>query len=92
MDQVTASVETIHEGPLCVLTTRYLSECGCEWVVDMWGNVRRVKICPRDTNDIRWENQLKFDFDRPAGEFSAWWAAQRATEQKRGQTEKTVTD
>ena len=58
MDQVTASVETIHEGQLCVLTTRYLSECGCEWVVDMWGNVRRVKICPRDTNDIRWENQL----------------------------------
>ena len=60
MDQVTASVETIHEGTLCVLTTRYLSECGCEWVVDMWGNVRRVKICPRDTNDIRWENQLNF--------------------------------
>ena len=58
MDQVTASVEMIHEGNLCVLTTRYLSECGCEWVVDMWGNVRRVKICPRDTNDIRWENQL----------------------------------
>ena len=62
MDQVTASVEMIHEGNLCVLTTRYLSECGCEWVVDMWGNVRRVKICPRDTNDIRWEDQLDFNF------------------------------
>ena len=59
MDQVTASVEMIHEGQFRVLTTRYLSECGCEWVVDMWGNVRRVKICPRDTNDIRWENQLE---------------------------------
>ena len=58
MDQVTASVETIHERNLCVLTTHYFSDCGCEWVVDMWGNVRRVKICPRDTNDIRWEDQL----------------------------------
>ena len=58
MDQVTASVEMIHEGQFRVLTTRYLSECGCEWVVDMWGNVRRVKVCPRDTNDIRWEDQL----------------------------------
>jgi len=62
MDQVTAVVETLHEGPLCVLTTRYLSECGCEWTVDMWGNVRRVKICPRDTNDIRQLDQLTFEF------------------------------
>jgi len=58
MDQVTASIETLHEGPLCVLTTRYLSECGCEWVVDMWGNVRRVQICPRDTDDVRQWDQL----------------------------------
>jgi len=41
-----------------LLTTRYLSECGCEWVVDMWGNVRRVRICPRDTDDIRYLDQL----------------------------------
>ena len=59
MDQVTASVEMIHEGQVCVLTTRYLSECGCEWVVDMWGNVRRVKICPRDTDDIRMFDQFE---------------------------------
>jgi len=58
MDQITASLETVHEGNLRVLTTRYLSECGCEWVVDMWGNVRRVVVCERDTNDIRWEDQL----------------------------------
>ena len=58
MDQITAVVETIHYADQRVHTTRYLSECGCEWVVDMWGNVRRVKICPRDTGDIRWENQL----------------------------------
>ena len=59
MDRVSAVVTTMHEGQFRVLTTCYLSECGCEWVVDMWGNVRRVKICPRDTNDIRWENQLE---------------------------------
>jgi len=46
-----------------VLTTRYLSECGCEWVVDMWGNVRRVVVCERDTNDIRELDQLKLDFE-----------------------------
>ena len=63
MDQVTASVEMIYEGPLCLLTTRYLSECGCEWVVDMWGNVRRVRICPRDRDDIRYLDQLAFHFD-----------------------------
>lgn len=50
MDQVTAVVETVYEGNLRLLTTRYLSECGCEWVVDMWGNVRRVMICVRDTD------------------------------------------
>ena len=65
MDQVTASIETIHEGQFHVLTTRYLSECGCVWVVDMWGNVRRVKICPRDTNEIPWEDQLAFQWDGP---------------------------
>jgi len=62
MDQVTASIETLHEQGLKFLTTRYLSECGCEWVVDMWGNVRRVKICPRDTNDIRLLDQLSLEF------------------------------
>ena len=61
MDQVTAVVETIHEGTLRVLTTRYLSECGCEWVVDMWGNVRRVVICARDADHGYpiWEDQLR---------------------------------
>ncbi len=61
MDQVTAVVETVHEGNLRLVWTRYLSECGCEWTVDMWGNVHRVKICPRDTNDIRELDQLKLE-------------------------------
>jgi len=64
MDQVTAVVEMVHEGNLKVLTTRYLSECGCAWVVDMWGNVRRVVVCPRDTNDIRRLDQMTFEFER----------------------------
>lgn len=61
MNRVTAVVETIHEGTLRVLTTRYLSECGCEWVVDMWGNVRRVMICRRDTTNFM-PSQLAFSF------------------------------
>jgi len=68
MDQVTAVVETIHEGNLRVLTTRYLSECGCEWVVDMWGNVRRVVICRRDRDDIRELNQLQLELTAPVHE------------------------
>jgi len=47
MNQITASVETVHYGHERMVTTRYLSECGCEWVVDMWGNVRTVEICHR---------------------------------------------
>jgi len=65
MDQVTAVVETECYGKERLLTTKYSSECGCVWTVDMWGNVRRVKICPRDTNDIRWEDQLSLEFPNP---------------------------
>lgn len=67
MDQVTAVVEMVYEKGLRLLTTKYLSECGCEWVVDMWGNVRRVRICPRDS-DCAISDQMSFEFDR-----SKWW-------------------
>lgn len=67
MDQVTAVVEMVYEDELRVLTTRYLSECGCEWVVDMWGNVRRVEICSRDMNNCRLSDQLNFEFERSKG-------------------------
>ena len=64
MDQVTASIEMVYEDNLHVLTTRYLNtSCGCEWVVDMWGNVRRVVICARDTDTLRWADQLKMDLE-----------------------------
>ena len=57
MDQVTAAVETVYLGDLCLLTTRYLSECGCAWTVDMWGNVHRVRICPRDADNVQDSDQ-----------------------------------
>jgi len=65
MDQVTAVVETLYyEQGVQLLTTKYLSECGCEWVVDMWGNVRRVVICERDREMERHLDQLDFEFNR----------------------------
>jgi len=60
MDQVTAVVHTISEDGHHLLTTEYLAECGCEWVVDMWGNVRRVRVCPRDMQLVV-EEQLEID-------------------------------
>jgi len=45
MNQVTASVETIYEDGAVCLTTRYTALCGCDWTVDMRGNVRRVQVC-----------------------------------------------
>jgi len=78
MDQVTASIETIHEANFRVLTTRYLSECGCEWVVDMWGNVRRVRICPRDRDDIRDVGQL----DMWTAENKRRWTAEEIMERE----------
>ena len=72
MDQVTASIQMTVEGTNRLLTTEYLSECGCEWVVDMWGNVRYVKICPRDTNDIRWEDQLTLFPATPTRTHDLW--------------------
>ena len=47
MDQVTASVESRYDGAERFLITSYMAECGCRWVVDMWGNVRTVEICHR---------------------------------------------
>jgi len=67
MDQVTASIQMTVEGNFRLLTTEYISECGCQWVVDMWGNVRRVRICPRDSQgDIRdWDQLPLFTLEAP---------------------------
>ena len=65
-NQVTASIELLYEDHLHVFTTRYLNtECGCEWVVDMWGNVRRVMVCARDMNAVRYADQVTMDFSGP---------------------------
>ncbi len=72
MDQVTASIQMTVEGNFRLLTTEYVSECGCQWVVDMWGNVRRVRICPRDTDDIRWQDQLSLGLDEPTRTHDLW--------------------
>jgi len=74
MDQVTAVVETIYEGDLRVLTTRYLSECGCEWVVDMWGNVRRVMICEKDVQrGYPSEDQISLPFEGRLHKVNGFW-------------------
>ncbi len=59
MDQVTASVENQYDGVRRVLITRYTAECGCRWVVDMWGNVRTVEIC--DHCNTRWVVDPQFN-------------------------------
>ncbi len=39
--------------------TEYVSECGCRWVVDQWGNVRSVCVCiPCVKRGYPWEDQL----------------------------------
>jgi len=62
MNQVTASVETHVGGHEKLMVTCYTGDCGCRWVVDMWGNVRTVEVCRRCmcTNLDR-ENQLAFE-------------------------------
>jgi len=52
MDQVTASVETHHyDDQKKLLVTCYTSDCGCRWVVDMWGNVRTIQVCYHCTKE-----------------------------------------
>ncbi len=45
MDQVTSSTFTAFDEGRPYLVTSYTAECGCHWKVDMWGNVRKVRIC-----------------------------------------------
>ena len=46
MDQVTASTGHLEfDSGRKVFVTDYRSECGCNWRVDMWGNVRTVEVC-----------------------------------------------
>ena len=51
MNQVTASTGLEYENGKQCYVTNYLANCGCHWQVDMWGNVRRIKICSRDSDE-----------------------------------------
>ncbi len=48
MNQVTAVCSVFWEDGQKLYKTHYLASCGCEWQVDMWGNVRRVMVCADD--------------------------------------------
>ena len=59
MDQVTGAVSRRYDGGEQFLITSYIAECGCRWVVDMWGNVRTVEICHHCNS--RWVVDAQFD-------------------------------
>jgi len=45
MNQVTAVVQPMWEDGEMVIEVHYSGACGCRWTVDMWGRVRKVKVC-----------------------------------------------
>ncbi len=59
MNQITTSVYQVFERGVGTYVTEYSADCGCRWVVDMYGNVRRVKVCGRCMmHDDLWDDQL----------------------------------
>ena len=42
---ISASCFTEFENGYGYMITEYLADCGCNWKVDMWGNVRAAKVC-----------------------------------------------
>jgi hypothetical protein len=46
-NQISASCFTEFENGYGYMITEYLATCGCNWKVDMWGNVRAVRVCDR---------------------------------------------
>ncbi len=65
--QITASTHMGYEaqqGKFWV--TVYTGSCGCSWSVDMWGNVRRARVCGQCMKKATLQDQLVFDLNRPA--------------------------
>ncbi len=63
MNPVTAVVQEMFEYGDKFLQVNYAAECGCRWVVDMWGNVRSVAVCRRcmktpDRDQLIWDFML----------------------------------
>ncbi len=57
--QISASVFTEYEQGYGYMVTEYLTDCGCRWKVDQWGNVRAVRPCRGCMAKKRpWEDQL----------------------------------
>jgi len=65
MHQITAVVRPVYEDGGEGLETRYVSDCGCDWVVDMRGRVRKVRVCHSCLSmpDVLWD-QLAFDLNQ----------------------------
>lgn len=59
MNQITTSVYQTFERGIGTYVTEYSADCGCRWVVDMYGNVRTVNVCSMCMKkpDL-WEDQL----------------------------------
>ncbi len=45
MHQVSASCYQQFNRGHPTWVTEYSGDCGCRWIVDMWGNVRRIHVC-----------------------------------------------
>ncbi len=45
MNQITTSVYQVFDRGVGTYVTEYSAECGCRWIVDMFGRVWRVTVC-----------------------------------------------
>jgi len=43
--EISVSVSQRFYAGQAIWDTEYLALCGCNWIVDMWGRVRRVTVC-----------------------------------------------
>lgn len=60
-DQISAEVKTVYEYRKRHIEVSYLAFCGCGWTVDMWGNVRKVRVCEKCGNWDGFEQLSVFD-------------------------------
>ncbi len=58
-DQISASCSMWWDAGKKLYVTEYVASCGCNWTVDMWGNVRRVVVCLGCVSlDLEFDDQL----------------------------------
>jgi len=56
-NQISAVVTSGYEDGRQFLQVEFHAICGCEWVVDMWGNVRSVRVCHMCSLNHRYPGQ-----------------------------------